>query len=60
MQVTIEISAGADHDANVTKKDIQGNIDALERILHGRHHVSDWISLNDTISILLAIRRQLP
>ena len=44
MQITIEICTGADHRREVTKQDIQRNIDALQRMINGKPLASDFIA----------------
>jgi len=58
MLVTIELLQGP----NKTEPDcwgIQKNIDALQRFIDGKQQVNDFILINDTISILEAIQKQL-
>jgi len=57
MLVEVEIRSGNDHDEIVTVKDIQKNIDALERAIDGKTLCSDFVLLSDTKSILLGIQR---
>ena len=60
MQITIEICTGADHRREVTKQDIQRNIDALQRMINGKPLASDFVLLLDTQSILEGIKTKLP
>lgn len=60
MEVTIELKAGRAHDERVTKKQIQKNIDALQRAIDGKSLASDFVSLHDTKSILEGIKAKLP
>ena len=60
MKITIELRNGRNHDSYVTKKDIQKNIDALQRIIDGKAFCGDFMSLSGTKSILKAMQKQLP
>lgn len=60
MKITIDLCAGADH-ITPTKGAIQHNIVAQHKILDGKPlTANDHILLLDTITILDAIKRQLP
>jgi len=59
MKITIELYQGPNHDPEVTKKDIQRNIETIDRYLNGKQTANDYISLLDTQSILINIRKQL-
>jgi len=60
MKIEIELRAGADHH-EPTKKDIQRNIDSLERLREkGAGNCVDHGLMLDTLSILRCIQDQLP
>lgn len=60
MKVEIELLYGNEHRKNVTKEDVQGNINALQRAIDGKQRASDFVLLLDTKSILTAIQKKLP
>ena len=60
MVVKIDLVAGRKHRSNITQKDIQKNIDALDNYKNGIPTVIDTIFLIDTLSILEGIKEQLP
>lgn len=55
----VELLAGANH-REPTKADMDKNIEALHRCIEGKPLVSDFVLLNDTISILEGIKAKLP
>ncbi len=58
MLVTIELL----HGPNKSEPDcwgIQKNIDALQRVLDGKQQANDFILINDTLSILEALQREI-
>jgi len=59
VKVNIELRAGPDYPYNVTKKDIQKNIDALQRAVDGKPFCSDFVPLIDTKYILEGIKNKL-
>lgn len=59
MKVTIELKTGPRPYKDPTPMDVQKNIDALQRFIDGKQQVNDFILINDTISILEAIQKQL-
>ena len=52
MYIRIKLRAGPEGQYQVTKREIQKNIDALERAIKGKMNCSDTISLMDTKTIL--------
>lgn len=60
MKITIELCSGINHNANITKQDIQKNIDALRRAIDGKSAALDFVLLLDTKSILECIKEKLP
>ncbi len=58
MRLTIELESGK--GVTPTKRDIDKNIEALTRYIHGNQFGTDGTSLIDTRSILTGIREQLP
>ena len=60
MKVTVELRTGPHHNPHVTKKDIEGNIEALQRLMDRKERCSDSTLVLDTISILRGIQNQLP
>ncbi len=59
-KIVIELKTGPQHNVYVTQKDIQRNIDAVQRASDGKGLAGDFIILTDTISILEGIKSQLP
>ena len=59
MKVTIELFEGP-HHGEPTQDGMQDNIDSLRRILSGKQTCSDFIRVEDTISILEVIKELLP
>lgn len=60
MKIAIEICAGADHHTP-TKRDMQSNITAQQKVLDGEPlSPRDHVLLLDTLTILNAIKKQLP
>ena len=57
MEITINLFAGNDHH-HPTKKDLDKNIDALQRAIDGKLLSGDFVPLMDTKSILKAIKEQ--
>lgn len=60
MEVTIDLRAGPSHLERVTKRQIEKNIDALQRAIDGKSLASDFVLLQDTKSVLEAIKAKLP
>lgn len=60
MEIKIVLHAGPYHRDKITKKDIQKNIDCIQRAIDGKPFASDFILLIDTMSILEAIKLKLP
>lgn len=60
MQIIIELKAGQNHRDKVTKRDMQNNIDALQRAIEGNPLANDFVLLLDTQSILEGIKAKLP
>ena len=61
MKITINLNAGpAPYCMRLTKAIITKNIEAVERAIKGKPLVLDTNYLVDTISILEAIKEQLP
>ena len=58
MEITINLFAGNDHH-HPTKKDLDKNIDALQRAIDDKPLSSDFVLLIDTKSILENIKGQL-
>lgn len=58
MIFTLDLKTGAKHFNVVSKKNVQANIDALERCIKNRKVASDDVLLADTISILKGIQEQ--
>lgn len=58
MIVSIELITK--ENKRITKSDIDKNIQALKRFSIGDQTIADSISLLDTLSILYAIKKQLP
>lgn len=59
MKVMIELRSGH-NTSDVTKRDIQKNIDACQRCIDRRQNCSDDVILINTKSILEGIKSQLP
>ena len=59
MKVTIDLING-EKSKHVSKVDLNKNIEALERAIEGKPQCSDFVSLRDTLTILEAIKKQLP
>ena len=59
MNVNIEIRTGPHGEERVKKRDIQKNIDAIDRAISGNLEAADFISLADTNSILRGIQVKL-
>jgi len=59
MNVTIDLRAGPLHRHDITRIDIDKNIEALGRAQTRKQIAADWVLLQDTKSILEAIRNQL-
>lgn len=60
MEITINLKTGPNHKEEVTKQDIQKNIDALQRAIDGKPLAFDFVLLSDTKSILEGIAAKLP
>lgn len=60
MIVRIAIATGPNHNSVVTKKDIDKNIQALERAISNKKVGADDALIIDTISILESIKSELP
>jgi len=58
--VEIEIRTGPAHREQVFKRDIQKNIDALNRAIEGKLLSGDFVLLIDTRSILEGVQNKLP
>jgi hypothetical protein len=59
MKVIIELQTGPNHSDIVEPGDVDKNIEALERALNGQMQGRDFILIQDTISILKAIKKAL-
>ena len=59
MFVKIELLAGPNKN-QPTKRDMNKNIEALERAINGKPQARDFMLLTDTKSIMDAIRDKLP
>jgi hypothetical protein len=59
MNITIQLQAGHNR-REPTKKDMQKNINALERAAKGKPLGTDLILIRDTQSIMSAIQKQIP
>lgn len=59
MKVTIEIFTGPNHK-EPTKRDMERNIQALDRAISGNQQCNDFILMMDTKSILIGIQKKLP
>ena len=60
MIVTIDLETDSRRNHEVTKSDIDKNIEAIQRAIDGNLTTVDTIYLLDTKSILAGIREQLP
>jgi len=63
MKVIIELCAGDGEMSRyrvVTKRDMDLNIEAVDRAIKGKPQCKDFVTLLDTRSILEGIREQLP
>jgi hypothetical protein len=60
MIVSIELCTGPNLDEHVTKKDVQKNIDALQRAVDGEPLSHDFVLLLDTMYIIKGIQKRLP
>jgi len=60
VRVEIEIRTGPAHREQVFKRDIQKNIDALNRAIEGKLLSGDFVLLIDTRSILEGVQNKLP
>ena len=60
LPLTIKLYSGPDHSHKITKQEIQKNIDALQRAIDGKSVAIDFVLLIDTMSILEAIKAELP
>lgn len=60
MIVSIELCTGPNHDEHVTKKDVQKNIDALQRAVDDEPLAHDFVLLLDTMYIMKGIQKRLP
>ena len=60
MIVTIDLATDSKRNHEVTKSDIDKNIEAIQRAIDGNLTAVDTIYLLDTKSILTGIREQLP
>jgi len=58
MKITITLFAGNDNHTP-TKKDLDKNIEALQRAIDGKPLANDFVPLMDTKSILEGIKGQL-
>ena len=59
MKVTLTLVNAAGEE-NLCKGDLDENIASLKRVIDGTQLRLDFISLSDTLTILNAIRRELP
>ena len=59
MRITIDIYSGPKHNYNVTRSDVQKNIDAINRYLLGKQLSNDDTLLLDTRSVLETIQEEL-
>jgi hypothetical protein len=60
VKITLELLSGPNGNDRPTKREIQKNIDALQRSIDGKPQVRDHLLLSDTMSILAGIQKQLP
>ena len=59
MKVCIEV-AGAGGFSGLTRRDVQKNIDAIQRAIDDNKRIADLSPLIDTKSIMEGIKQQLP
>jgi len=60
MEIKIDLYHGIKHTNRITKKDIQKNIDCVQRAIDKKPLSSDFIPLIDTLSILEEIQSKIP